>query len=635
MLAPLIARLRSLWGGIAHRRDAERELREEFAHHITLRAEDLMRSGVDAAEATRRARAEFGGAFNHSERVRAARGLAWFDALRFSALDFRLGARMLRKYPGLTVVSSLAIGVAITIGAGALTAVDLVVDPHLPLDEGDRIVALDVRNIETTRLVRRLSVDFDAWHEGLPSVRDLSAFALAFLNVAHPDGAPDPTRTVAMSAAGFRVARVAPMLGRYLIDSDEAAGAEPVAVLGYDLWTHRFGSDTSVVGRQLRIGGTMRTIVGVMPSGFAFPLHDALWVPLRIASGLRPGEGPAFFAFGRLAPGATLASAQAEMDIVNAALTRAHPEAYAKLRPRIQPFARAWLESDGADVQLAARTAWLTVALLLFLICSNVAILVYARTAARRREIVLRSALGATRARIVTQLFGEALVLSAVGAAIGLAAVWVIGRETAAMLPRLGIGSAPFWMRFDASPETVRNVVMLALAGASIIGIVPALRLTRLNGHDGAQGLAGVTSTLRLGKVWTALVVAQVATSVAVLPTTVTFSTLAVRTFGRDPDSPARRCCRHGSRWMRRQRAIRVSTRRVLPWRLRVSFARATSWFADLATTATCSPSPLPAQKPARNHLSISNSTVSGATSVRWSLEVRPPATGPVTRLSG
>jgi putative ABC transport system permease protein len=146
MLSSLAARLRSLFNG-ARNNDLDAEMQAEFAHHMELRTRDLVHAGMSPEDAARQARVEFGGTYNYKEVGREARGLRWFDALRISWLDIKLGARMIYRYPGLTIIGGVAMGVAIALGAGVLGVIALMNDPEIPLDEGDRIVGIQVWSI--------------------------------------------------------------------------------------------------------------------------------------------------------------------------------------------------------------------------------------------------------------------------------------------------------------------------------------------------------------------------------------------------------------------------------------------------------------------------------------------------------
>jgi predicted permease len=524
MIASWLSRARSLWRGVARTHALDAEMREEFEHHIEMRADDLVRSGLPQAEAERTARVEFGGTFQYTSLGREARGLRWFDSARFSWLDVKLGARMLLKYPLLTLVSALALGVAIAIGAGGSTVISLITTKALPLNEGDRIVGIQLWDVASRRPERQILRDISAWR-GMRTLQDVGAFTGAVRNIVADDGAAEVGRGVEMSAAGFRVARVKPLLGRYLVDEDERPGAPPVVVIGYDVWRSRFAADSGIIGRSVKLGDESHTVVGVMPEGFAFPVDFNLWLPLRLDSlGYEWREGPRLFAFGRLAPGATLTQAQAEIATLESRIAKAHPDTHATLRPRVMSFSRSWFELDSPDATLALHTTRLFMALLLVVICVNVAILVYARTATRQSELAVRSALGASRARIVTQLFGEALVLSALGGAVGLAIVWGIASRLDNMLAQVGVRLVPFWLRFEVSDTTLAWLLALALISAFIIGVVPGLQLTGRRVQLSLQRLSGGHATVRMGRMWTALVVIEVAIAVAILPAAVRFA---------------------------------------------------------------------------------------------------------------
>jgi putative ABC transport system permease protein len=525
MLGGLVARVRSLLRGVFKSRATDAELHDEFALHMELHAADLVKAGTSPADAARIARAEFGGAFDQTQAVREARGLGWFDTLRFSALDFKLGARMLARYPGLTIVASLSMGVAIAIGAAVLSVITLLNDPKLPLPDGEHVVSVRLWNTRTWAPEYRIVHEFAQWRSELRTIRDVSAYRGAMRNVITSDGSSLSTRAAAMTASGFRVAGVAPHLGRYLLEDDEKPGAKLVAVLGHDVWRNLFASDSGIVGREVMLGSAMHTIVGVMPEGFAFPTHFSLWVPFVLDPlKHRLHEGPVVFAFGRLATGATIDEARAELAVLADRNTLQAGGSDSNLKASVVPFAQSWVDLDTPDVQLGMQTARLMVLLLLTVISVNIAILVYARTATRQREIAVRTALGASRARIVTQLFGEALLLAGVGAVLGLGIVGVIAANIEAMLPRMGVSGLPYWIRFDVSWATVRHVVLLAIGAAAMIGILPALQVTGRRVQRSLQYFAGGQASVRMGRTWTALIVIEVAITVAVLPTTLFIS---------------------------------------------------------------------------------------------------------------
>ena len=538
MIGGLIARLRSLFNG-ARNDNLDAEMRAEFEHHMELRASDLVKSGMSPEDAARQARVEFGGAYNFKERGRDARGLRWFDAFRISWLDVKLGARMVYRYPGLTVVGAFAMGVAIAIGATVLSVITLLKDPRLPLDEGERIVGIQAWSTKSFNAIRMIGYDFLIWKSELTTVRDVGAFRIVIRAIGANDGTAEPARGAEMSAAGFRVARVSPLLGRYLVDDDERPGAPLVAVLGHDIWSARFGSDSTIVGKSVKIGGIDHVIVGIMPAGFAWPINHNLWVPLRLDPNTKPRQGPVLYAFGRLAPGVSFEEARAELAPIGDRIAAELPEMRGEVRPHLMSFAQSWFELDSPETQLVFAAMQGGVTLLLLIICVNIAILVYARTATRQAEIAVRSALGASRSRIVAQLVGESLVLAGLGGAVAFGLISIVASQLESVAARMGVsGNTPFWMKLDVSVETIVYLVLLVVFAALIIGVVPALQVTGRRVQASLQRLSGGHASVRMGKMWTSLIVAEVAFTVAILPSAVFFTTEVLKAMA-GPGFPA------------------------------------------------------------------------------------------------
>ena len=243
MIVEMIARIRSLWRGTRGSARLNAELQEEFRHHMELRAADLVRGGMSADDARRTARAEFGCVDDHLENARSARGLRWFDGVRFSWIDVKLGARMLVKYPVLTIVGGFSMAFAIWIGAGTFEAIRQLVFPVIPLPDAGRIVMLQNWDASANGPERRATHDFVAWRNSVRSVQHLAAYRTVTRNLMVTEGLAEPVFTAEVSAAAFRVLRVPPMLGRTLVESDEDPGAPLVVVIGHDLWQSRVKGD--------------------------------------------------------------------------------------------------------------------------------------------------------------------------------------------------------------------------------------------------------------------------------------------------------------------------------------------------------------------------------------------------------
>jgi hypothetical protein len=433
----------------------------------------------------------------------------------WSMQDYKLGLRMLVKYPGLTIAGGLALAIAIGIGAGWYDLSRQFLHPAVPLPDGDRLVELDLDNALTGGDEPRLLHDFVAWRGDMRSVEDLGAYRTIERNLTQAGRPPRPVLLAETTASAFLVARVPPILGRTLIDADEQSGAQAVVVLGYDVWQRQFDGRPDLVGQDVQLGQTMATVVGVMPEGFRFPVNHQAWVPLQIrASGYAPLEGGPIRIFGRLAPGVSLREAAAELTTLTRRATAASPRTHEHLRADVDVY--GGVSSVGGVLEYGI--THLPILLVLVIACMTVGTLVYARTATREAEIAVRSALGASRGRIVAQLFVEAFVLAGVATIVGLAAAhWTLKRGLAAFYSGQSAGP-PFWIHFGLEPTTVVYAAGLAVAAAAMLGILPGLKATGSQIQGQLRSLGSGGSTLRFGGVWTTAMIVQVALTVMGIP---------------------------------------------------------------------------------------------------------------------
>ncbi len=326
-----------------------------------------------------------------------------------------------------------------------------------------------------------------------------------------PGGQTREVKIAEMTASGFAVSSAKALMGRTLNTGDERAGAPPVAVIGYEVWKDRFGSDPAILGKSVKIGDSFATVVGVMDEGYAFPIAHEVWMPLRVDELDRtPRGGVSITVFGRLADGASYEKAQAELDVIGRRMATQFAQTHEHLRPRVISYV--------ADDDPSPDTLAMTVAMngmvmaLLVLVCGNVALLLFARAATRETELTVRSALGASRGRLVMQLFAEALVLGGVAAAIGLGAADITLRVYARHYLEINYDTLPFWFDPQLSPTTVLYALGLTVFGAVIAGVLPALKVTRSISSKLRQGTTG--GGLRFSGVWTFVIVAQVAATV-------------------------------------------------------------------------------------------------------------------------
>ena len=513
----------------------EHEVDEELAFHLEQRTREYINRGMTPEEARRAAAARFG----DLDRVRttcvpllAADRAAEErrDFMRISLLDIKLALRMTAKYPGLSAIAVFGLAVAIGLGAGYFAFMGSILDSTLPFKDGDRIVAIQSRSLRSSRAGGTPLEDVRHWRNDLRTIEALAAFSELSRNLITDDGRTDIANVAAMTPSAFRLAGVAPALGRTISDEDERPGATPVLVIGYDEWERRFNGEASVIGRTMRVDDTVYTIVGVMPKGFGFPIRNAYWIPLRLdATGDEAKRE--VHVMGRLRDGVSLAQARAEVSTIGERMAAAFPKSHADLRLHVGLYTRAHgsFNSGSPEFEMAERALQFGVGLLVLIVAVNVSVLVYARTATRLGEIAVRTALGASRGRIVSQLFVEALVLSGSAAAIGLALVSVAFRMLLAYDATDPYNGLPFWMQLQLTPGVAAYTALLAVVGAVMIGVLPALKATGRKSTGALQQFSGRAAGVQLGRTWTALIVLQVAIAVMALPGAVHFAIAAHR----------------------------------------------------------------------------------------------------------
>lgn len=432
---------------------------------------------------------------------------------KVSWLDWKLGARLLLKYPALTIIGGVSLAAAIAIGAVGIELADELLYKRLPFDEGSRIVRLETQDTAASRLEPRVLHDFSIWRQSLKTVGELGVARLSERNVLTGDGRLDSLRVAEITASAFPLTRVSPFLGRPLQPADEVRGAQPVVVLSYDVWTRQFLRDPAIIGRVVTVGRTPRTVVGVMPQRFGFPHNQQIWVPLQVQDA-PPREGPAVQVFGRLADGSNWEDAAAEIDVVSTRFAADQPATHTHLRTRVRAFAG---RTPGDPLRLEALAVHAIVLLLLGAASANVATLIFARTAMRESEIVVRHALGASRARVVAQIVTEALVLTLAAAVVGLFVAQTTVRYAWARAAQMGDG-LPFWVDVRLEPVTIAYALLLALAAAALIALLPALKATSACVRRGLQGITSTGGTMKFGGVWSFIVGAQVAATLLFVP---------------------------------------------------------------------------------------------------------------------
>ena len=434
-----------------------------------------------------------------------------------SRLDWTLGVRMLLKHPALSIIGGLSLAAAIALGVVGIELAGELLYKTLPFDEGARVVRLETQDAAASRVEARILHDFAVWRRTLRPVTELGAARLGERNVLTGEGRVEALRVAEITASAFPLTRVPALLGRPLQAADERPGAEPVVVLGHDVWERQFLRDPAIIGRVVTIGRTARTVVGVMPAGFGFPRNEQVWVPLAVQDA-PPRQGPTVQVFGRLADGASWTDAAAEIEVASARAAAAQPATHGQLRTRVRAFAG---RTPGDPLRLEDLAIHAVVLLVLGAVCANVATLFFARTATREPEMVVRHALGASRARVMVQILTESLVLALAAALLGLVAAQLGVRHVWSRASELMGDGLPFWVDLTLEPATVAYALLLALVAAAMVGLLPAVKATRASVQRGLQGITSTGGTMTFGGVWSFVIGAQVAFTLLCLPAAV------------------------------------------------------------------------------------------------------------------
>ena len=427
--------------------------------------------------------------------------------------DLKVGLRILVKHPGpsLFAVVALTLGIGLTVMMFSIVYGALL--RGLPYEEQDQIMHLERANPSRGIESMEVSVhDYADWREQQQqSFVDLGAFYTGTVNLT--DGlVPERYDGAFMSPSVLSLLRVQPQLGRAFTEEEGLPSSPMVILISHRMWQDKYRGDAGVIGRQVRVNSQTASIIGVMPEEFLFPFQQHVWVPLRLDPLTIPrGTGTTLEVIGRLRPGIMVDRAMVEMTAIAQRLGVEYPETNADIVPVIKPFTEEYIGDEPARLLYTMLGA---VLLVLLIACANVANLLMSRAATRTKEVGIRTALGASKSRIVLQFLGESFLLAIGGAVLGLGIGWIGVRAFNAAIAG---SNPPSWIDIRIDGVAVIFTLGVALLAALVAGAIPALHAARANVSDILKDESRGSSSFRLGRISKGIVVLEMALSCGLL----------------------------------------------------------------------------------------------------------------------
>jgi len=496
-------RLRSLFD----RRKADQELDDELHDHVEQKTRQYITQGMSREEARRAALLELGGLEKRKEECRDARQVTWLQDL---LQDIHYGLRILRKSPGFTTIAILTLALGIGANTAIFSVVQGVLLAPLPYSEPERLVMAWQYNLALKHPISVSYPDFLDWQRGARSFQQMAAYDSQDRNLTAP-GTPEHVNGEEISSGFLGMLGIKPILGREFSPDEDKHGGAPVVLISNRLWKNRFAGSSEALGKSVTLDGVDYTIAGVLPADFRLLGDDAdVYTPIGQGDPLIYGDRTIHpvLCVARLKPGTTIAQSEAEMGAIQAQLDQLYPSADRGLGANLKPLKHEFV----ADVSGTLLLLLGAVGIVLLIACANVANLLLARSAARTREFAIRSALGASGARIVRQLVTESVLLSLAGGTLGLLlAKWGV-RPVLAALP----GNLPRSENIGMNLSVLLFALGVSVVVGILFGLAPALQSAQTD-LQAALKAGGRGSTSPHQRAQSSLVIVQVALTLVLL----------------------------------------------------------------------------------------------------------------------
>ncbi|HYB95560.1 MAG TPA: ABC transporter permease [Vicinamibacterales bacterium] len=428
--------------------------------------------------------------------------------------DIRFAARLLLKDKWFSFVAAVALALGIGVNATVFTFVNAVLIRGLPIADPDRTMAIDSYDRVRNRAMGVSYLDYRDWRENTRSFDAFGAFNGTPANLSDEGQPPERYNGSHISANTFSVLGARVVLGRDFVADDDRRGAPAVAIIAHKVWTNRYGSNPSVIGRSVRINDVPATIIGVMEEGFQFPFNTEVWLPLHQINGLEEQKRNArtIQTWGRLAPGVSREQAQSELINISRTIESQNPDTNKDIQARVQTFNQY---QNGGPIRTVFLSLMGAVAFVLLIACANVANLLLSRATNRAREISVRVSLGASRWRVIRQLLIESVLLASISGIAGLGVALIGIRLFDRATQDVG---RPYWIQFTMDGTVFLFFAGICLLTGIIFGLAPALHVSKTDVNEvlkegGRSGSAGVRA-----RRWTgALMVAELTLTVVLL----------------------------------------------------------------------------------------------------------------------